>query len=357
MEQRQLIRSIVRWAIFIITLIGLPIALLGYFQFGTICWIDPFFHVQNLIIHLSRWELTSLPKSTLLLIITTVGGLIIFTIFVGRAFCSWVCPFGTILDFVGGLNQKEKRHLPETIQERSLKYGILLGFLFSAAVLGRYVFCDLCPAGCFYRVSGPLTFNYAWLVTIPLVILIVVLVIALFYDTRGWCKYLCPLGALIAIFDKLALKRVHVPTHSCLECRKCESVCPMNIDILNETRYKFLNDVEVKKTLEDNKIKKLGRFDKLPEEVQDILLKRGNLYSIESNECIRCYMCVDNCPVIIKSLKHKKEKEKKTKVEGKKPKEMEKPVEEEVKKPEKQKKEKEEIKKKGEEKKGKENKE
>lgn len=310
MEQRQLIRSIVRWVIFIVTFIGLSVALLGFFKFGTIDWIDPFFYVQTIVISLARFNLTSLPKSTLLLIITTVGGLIIFTIFIGRAFCSWICPFGTILDGVGGLNKKEKRDLPEVIKERSLKYGVLFGFLFSAAVLGRYAFCDICPAGTFYRTTGPLAFNYAWLVTIPLFILIVILIIAYFFDSRAWCKYLCPLGALIAIIDKLAISRVHLPTHSCIECRKCESVCPMDIDILNETRYKFLNDLEVKKTLEEHKIKKLLKFDKLPEEVQKILLKKSKIYSILSNECIRCYRCVDNCPIVKKSLKQKMVKQK-----------------------------------------------
>ena len=309
MEQRQLIRSIVRWLIFIITLIGIPVALLGYFKYGTICWIDPFFHVQNLVIHLANWELSSLPKNTMLLLLLTVGGLVIFTIVVGRAFCSWICPFGTILDGVGGLNKEERRHLPETIQERSLKYGILLGFLFSAAILGRYVFCDLCPAGCFYRVSGPLSFNYDWLVTIPLVFLFVVLIIAFFYDTRGWCKFLCPLGALIAVFDKLAFNRVKLPSNTCIECRKCESVCPMDIDLLNETRYRYLNDEIVKKTLEEHGIKKLPRFNKLPEDVQNILInriKKANLNEVQSTECIRCYLCVDSCPVVLKALKKKK---------------------------------------------------
>lgn len=327
---RQLTRNIVRWAIFIITLIGLPIAVLGYFKYGTICWIDPFFHIQNFVIHLTSWELHTLPKDTLLLIIVTVGGTIIFTLLVGRAFCSWICPFGTMLDGIGGLNTKEKRHLPETIQERSLKYGVLFGFLFSAAILGRYVFCDLCPAGCFYRVSGPLTFNYAWLVTIPLVILLVVLVIAFFYDTRGWCKYLCPLGAFIAIWDKMANKRVQLPSHSCIECRKCESVCPMDIDCLNETRYKFLNNKKVKEILEEHSIKKIKRFDKLPEEAQKSLLEIANRIEIDSTECIRCYMCVDHCPVVIKSLKQKKEKKEKETI--KKSKEIIKPTPKEDKK-------------------------
>jgi polyferredoxin len=53
---------------------------------------------------------------------------------------------------------------------------------------------------------------------------------------RGWCRYICPLGALMAPFNKVSVLWVHVNHDKCIECLACEKTCPMKIKVLNMYR-------------------------------------------------------------------------------------------------------------------------
>lgn len=304
MLSRQNSRWIVRAVIFFIVLIGLPLGFFAFFIYGTVCIIDPFFYIQRIAI--LGGELLGVTDGpgygsdlNMILITITVAGLIIFTIIFGRAFCGWICPYGTLLTFFGKL-RKNKRELPEVLQDTNIKYGVLLGFFLSALVLGRYAWCDICPIGGFYRASGPFFYDFPWLLTFPLVFFIAIALMAVYYETRGFCKYLCPLGAFIALLDRISLNRVQLPLDRCVECHKCDDICPMGIDIVNETRFELLNDPEVKKGLEDAGIANLSRekFDELPKELQEKISKNLKYYKVPAGECIRCYQCVDVCPVL-----------------------------------------------------------
>jgi ferredoxin-type protein NapH len=261
------------------------------------------------------WSYFSSPAISLLLF--SLLALIIFTLIVGRAFCSWVCPFGALLDFSGKLSntlELKQKELPEVVQDKNIKYGILVGFLAVAAFLGRQAFCDICPLGTFYRVTGPYSFAFPWLLLFPLAILFGFMIIAFFYKPRAWCIYICPLGAFLAGEDKISMMRVQLPNDACIECRQCEKVCPMEIPLMKDTRYKLLNDSKVKEVLnklgDPDLLKKPSKFEKLPEEVQVVLTERMKYYKVPAGECIRCYQCVDTCP-IIKKQKEKLKDEKK----------------------------------------------
>jgi glutamate synthase (NADPH/NADH) small chain len=297
--KRQQARWIFRLAIFFIAWIGVPFLMFTFFWYGTMCFADPFFWLQRLGILIGQGTLLDAGNRTLILISLTVFGLIIFTIAFGRAFCSWICPYGTLLDLLGKV-KSNKKHLPEAIQEKSIKYGVLLGFLVSAMALGWPVWCDICPAGAAWRASGPFIYAFPWLLMLSLTFFFVVTIMAVFYDGRGWCKFLCPLGAFIAIVDKISLHRVRLPADRCVECGRCEDVCPMDIDLLDDVRYEFLNDAEVRKVLDEAGIRNPSRekFDELPENVRNVLSKKVKSYRVPAGECIRCFQCVDNCPIV-----------------------------------------------------------
>ena len=85
MLSRQNWRIIIRGAIFIIVLIGLPIFALEFFYYGTLCFIDPFFYLQRIgimagtVIGINQGA-TFESEFNMVLLTVTVGGLIIFTV-------------------------------------------------------------------------------------------------------------------------------------------------------------------------------------------------------------------------------------------------------------------------------------
>lgn len=303
MLSRQNSRTIVRGAIFIIALVGLPFLALEFFYFGTLCFIDPFFYLQRIgilagtMVGINQGATFESEFNTVLMTVT-VGGLIIFTVILGRAFCSWICPYGTFFTFFGKF-KKEKRDLPEVLQDTNIKYGVLLGFFLAAFLLGSYKWCDICPIGGFYRAAGPFAIDPPWLLAFPFFFFVGFAFMAAYYDTRGFCKYLCPLGAFIALVDRVSLNRIQLPCDRCVECHHCDDVCPMGIDIVNDTRFQFLNDPEVASALKKAGVTNLSRekFDDLPKDVKEILSKKVTGFKVPPGECIRCYQCVDICPI------------------------------------------------------------
>jgi polyferredoxin len=68
-------------------------------------------------------------------------------------------------------------------------------------------------------------------------LVVFILFIALiFLVERGWCRYFCPVGALLAPFNKISFLHISVKTEECIHCNACSYVCPMAIDIPNMHR-------------------------------------------------------------------------------------------------------------------------
>ncbi len=313
---------------------GNPLMLLNLFYKGTPCFFDPFFHIQSMFVlvgdfflHINdlnylagRYDLASA-----LIAFVSIFGLLGITIVMGRVFCSWICPFGAFLDFIGWVRDFigiGKQPLPEVLDDRFIKYGLLIGFLISSLLLRREVFCDFCPAGGLFKIVGPFYLGPTWQIIIPLTVLVFVIVLTVRFDTRAWCKYFCPLGAFLAVTSKITpWGRMDLPAHACVECRKCEKACPMDLDIVNDTKYKLINSKEVKKVLQAEgdpaMLQMPKKFDKLPEPVQEVLIKGRPHVKVPAGECIRCFKCLDECPVQTQILKKLKEEKAQMKLEAK----------------------------------------
>jgi polyferredoxin len=152
-----------------------------------------------------------------------------------KAFCSWLCPIGTISEWLwqGGQALFRRNLVPPRwldVPLRSLKY-ILLG-LFAWVVL-RMSADDLrafliSPYGLvadvkmldFFRIPGRTTL----IVTSLLVILSVV-------TKNFWCRYLCPYGALMGLASMLSPLRITRDPVSCIDCGKCAHACPSMLPV------------------------------------------------------------------------------------------------------------------------------
>ena len=158
-------------------------------------------------------------------------------VLLGRFVCGFLCPFGWLQDLLHKVPTKK-------FSTKKLKYAVLLLAVVLLPVLivndlgmGDPYFCKyICPQGV---LEGALPLSavnegirsalgklFSW----KLVVLISVVVLSvLFY--RPFCKWICPLGAFYALFNKVSLLEMKVDEHKCVSCGKCAKVCKMDVDV------------------------------------------------------------------------------------------------------------------------------
>ena len=174
-----------------------------------------------------------------------VSGFLIFVgALIGRFACGWLCPFGLIQDLLHKLPfpKKLKTFRGDKLL-RKLKYVILVLFvillpMFLTDILGQGspYFCKLiCPAGTLEGgiplvllnplMRSAIGFLYAWK---NLLLVITILLSVLIY--RPFCKYICPLGAVYSLFNRVSVFRYRVDKNACISCKACSRACKMNCD-------------------------------------------------------------------------------------------------------------------------------
>ena len=158
------------------------------------------------------------------------GTVLLFGMFIGRMLCGWVCPFGFVQDLLYKLPTR-KFQLPAWASHT--KYVVLVGTVFLIPwFLGESsygVFCRYCPSAALQvtipRLIGGGAINA--MTAVKLGVLVFVLVVVVF-TSRGFCKVLCPIGALLAPFNFISLWLIKVPAGDCLACDQCDERCPTN---------------------------------------------------------------------------------------------------------------------------------
>jgi len=157
--------------------------------------------------------------------------ILITTIFIGRKFCSYVCFLGTIQEKIYDLNKNGHDELvPHKLHKflSLLKYLVLLVTLFFTVLLIQYVYFKFCPFLNISFISG---------IGLPTAIFLIVFLILSFFIERVWCRYLCPYGALMNIFQYigklLGIKRILISRNiaDSINCKNCKNYCPMGINI------------------------------------------------------------------------------------------------------------------------------
>lgn len=169
------------------------------------------------------------------------GFLLLFGIAMGRFICGWLCPFGLIQELLYKLPSPKYRVKGAFRNLKYLKYGVLLVFVILLPILlkdplagGDPYFCKwICPAGTLMAGLPLLSVNkglrsaIGFLFTWKMFILIVTIV-ACIVLYRSFCRFLCPLGALYALFNKYSFYRFEI-SHKCTHCGKCYEACPIDI--------------------------------------------------------------------------------------------------------------------------------
>ncbi|HOJ51242.1 MAG TPA: 4Fe-4S binding protein [Syntrophales bacterium] len=171
---------------------------------------------------------------------------VVMTIFLGRVFCGWICPLGTLHNLVGVFNRRLPRF--SRLNWFWIKYALLVFLIVSAlfslnlsgifdpiSLIVRSFSVAVYPA-LIYAVSPLLKTVDSSGVVFPVADLffregffigaLFLSILALnLVEKRFWCRYLCPLGALLGLFSRYAVLKRTV-SEGCNNCGLCEENCP-----------------------------------------------------------------------------------------------------------------------------------
>lgn len=155
----------------------------------------------------------------------------ILAILFGPVLCGWVCPLGTIQEWFSKIGKKFfkkkfNRFIPYKYDKylRFLRYGVLGWVVYMTAISGNLVFSEIDPYYALFNFwSGEVAVG-------GLIVLGITLVTSLFIE-RPWCKYACPLGAILGVTNLFRVFKIRRMSSKCTLCKACDTACPMNIAV------------------------------------------------------------------------------------------------------------------------------
>ena len=170
-----------------------------------------------------------------------LGSLGIVGSLVGRFPCGWFCPFGLLQELLHKMPGPKLR-IPHLLNY--LKYIILAltVFILPAVVLDAVGFGDtwfckwICPAGTLEAglplvVANADVRSMVGLLFVWKVALLVAFLLWMIVSLRPFCRTICPLGAILGLFNKISLFRLTVDSDRCLSCGTCSQACPVDLDV------------------------------------------------------------------------------------------------------------------------------
>jgi len=154
------------------------------------------------------------------------GYVAVTLLFWGRGvYCGWLCPFGALQELMNAAARRlgvPQMKLPFALHERlwAIKYILFLG-LFAASlhtIREATLLAEVEP----FKTAITMAFVRSW----PFVLYVVALLGAGLFIERFFCRYLCPLGAALAIPARLRMFNWLRRRHQCgSECQICSERC------------------------------------------------------------------------------------------------------------------------------------
>jgi ferredoxin-type protein NapH len=208
-----------------------------------------------------------------------LASFLIVGVLIGKSLCGWICPFGFVQDLAGFIKRKQADFSSRTHDTMVyMKYFVLVIVLFvsvtfsasklmgmgegyenAIGIFAKAPFAALSPAETLFGTVPKMIFSFrmalvsqsvmdamSGISTLPplfwvqFFILAFVLVFSAFIP-RGWCRYFCPHGAIMAVLNRFSFLGLRRDPVKCAKggCRLCVSACPMRVPILDLPWEKF----------------------------------------------------------------------------------------------------------------------
>jgi ferredoxin len=175
-----------------------------------------------------------------------------------KAFCSWLCPIGTLSEGLWMLGKKLFRRnivVPRWMDYplRSLKYVLMAFFVWSILNMDEETLRGFIYSP-YNKMADVKMYLFFAEISGTAIIAILLLMLLSVMIKNFWCRYLCPYGALLGIVSLLSPLKITRTTSTCVDCELCTKACPSGIKVHKATR-------------------------------------------VNSDECMSCMACVEICPV------------------------------------------------------------
>lgn len=204
-------------------------------------------------------------------------GFFLLAIFLSKTWCGWICPFGTLQDWISSLRKKL------AIRESQFSWGlrdklkpikfillvllVIIPLLIANAGLHpdfKFPFCQICPAkplmpvfeGNLSYFAVDLTNPITMVMSILSIMIAAIFLAGMFFKGRVFCIF-CPMLALISIVERIGFVRLGKNVDSCVGCGNCHRACPVDI--------------------------------------RQVHLEREN-ENVLTHDCMECFKCVEACP-------------------------------------------------------------
>jgi len=192
------------------------------------------------------------------------AGLFIFLAALGlglllkKAFCSWLCPVGTVSEWLWLLGRRalgRNLALPRWLDLplRALKYLLLAFFAWAVGKMDGPALAAFLNSPYSALADVKMYLFFARISGLSLGVILVLAALSLVVQ-NFWCRYLCPYGALLGLLSLASPLRITRTRATCTDCQKCTRACPARIQVHQAAR-------------------------------------------VASDECTACYRCVAACPV------------------------------------------------------------
>ncbi|MFQ6069359.1 MAG: 4Fe-4S binding protein [Candidatus Aminicenantales bacterium] len=231
--------------------------------------VEIFFHFDPLLA-----LATYIASRTMFIFFLFASITIIFTFVSGRVVCGWLCPLGSVHQFFSFIFKKSKLHKPKLIQDKRLawKYYLLVfilvsclftldlvGFFDPLSLLFRSLATAIVPAlnysysafiSLLYRINlsslgntlaqfgENLTINTIFHQGLFVGMIFIGIILLNLSRERFWCRYICPLGAFLALTARWNVIKLRIDMDKCIDCNLCNIQCQTLASPYPEEKWK-----------------------------------------------------------------------------------------------------------------------